>query len=172
MWRVQAEKAMVADKKLLLCVLTVAVSQGIDINCERHVYLTSRVLKHLYDKKPAEEFSFVLNHFSEIVRYPDRIYKNKKEKRGEYCFVKKIGNEDYFCSLEIVKIHPACFGQAIFGISKFGESKEKDEIQIATAFRLRDNKYIKKYTLLWNWGDGNPHRSVFDTPEESTHAPQ
>lgn len=49
------EKAVVADKKLFLCLLTLAVSQGVDINCARNVYITTQALKHLYDKKPAEE---------------------------------------------------------------------------------------------------------------------
>lgn len=145
------EKAKVIDQKSLLCRLTVAVAQAIDIKeSRRSVYITTRCLKHLFDKKPAEEFLFILNHLREIVRYPDKIYLNKDEKRGEFCFVKRIGNSEYFCSIE----------------------NEKEETQVATAFRLRDEKYIKKYTLLWDWGNGAPHRSALDTPKESTNAPQ
>ena len=105
------------------------------------------------------------------MRYPDKIYLNKDAKRGCYCFVKRIGGAEYFCSLEITKIKPAIYGQGEFGILECGEEKEKEEIQVATAFRMRKN-YIKNYTLLWDWGDGNPHRSALDTPKESTNAPQ
>ena len=166
------EKAVVAYKKMSLCLLTVAVSRGVNINCARHVYVTTRALKHLYDKKPAEEFLFIISHLREIVRYPDKIYRNLKEKRGEFCFVKRIGNSEYFCSIEIIKISPAVWGEAVLCVSEFGAIKEREEIQVATAFRLRDSKYIKNYTLLWDWGNGNPHRSALDAPKESTNATQ
>lgn len=168
-----AEKAIVADRKMFLCCLTRAVMKGIGINYSiKNVYVSSRCVKHLFDRKPAEEFLFIINHLHEVVKYPDKIYKNKTGKRGEFCLIKKIGNEEYFCSIEIIKIPPAVFGEAILGVSGFGAEKSKEEIQIATAFRLRDNKYIKKYTLLWDWGSGTPHRSALDTPQESTDAPQ
>jgi len=167
-----SEKAVVADKKLFLCLLTLAVSQGVNINCSRNVYITTRALKHLYDKKPAEEFLFIVNHLGEIVRYPDKIYQNPKEKRGNFGFAKRIDDSEYFCSIEIIKIPPAFFGKAISGISEYGAEKEIEEIRVATAFRLRDEHYIKNYTLLWDWGNGAPHRSALDTPSESTNAPQ
>ncbi len=150
-----AEKAVVADRKMLLCGLTKAVTKGIEIDhSAKNVHITSRCIKHLFDKKPAEEFHFIIDHLHEVVKYPDKIYRNKDNKRGEWCFIKKLKNGDYFCSLEMNNLG---------GI---------EEIQIATAFRLRDIKYIKNYTLLWDWGDGNPHRSALDTPKESTNAPQ
>jgi hypothetical protein len=147
------EKAIITDERMFLCMLTVAVCRGLNI-LYRNVYITSRAIKHMYDKKPAEEFSFIINHLYEIIRYPDKIYKNKSGKRGELSFVKKIGNSDYFVSIE----HKT--------------NIEPEEIEVATAFRLRDKRYIEKYTLLWDWGNGNPHRSAFDAPKESTNAPQ
>jgi len=167
------EKAVVADKKMLLCRLTIAVAQGVNIHeSVRGVYITSRCLKHLFDKRPAEEFLFILDHLHEVVRYPDKIYQNKSVKRGDLCFVKRIGDSKYLCSTEIIKTPLAVFGEAILGVSEYGIEKEREEIQIATAFRLRDDNYIKNYTLLWDWGNGAPHRSALDTPEESTNAPQ
>lgn len=149
------EKAIVADRKMFLCHLTKSVTEGIGINHSvKKVYISSRCLKHLFDKKPAEEFLFIVDHLHEIVKYPDKIFENKKGKRGELSLVKKIGNEKYLCSIEIVSIN------------------NNKEIQIATVFRLRDEKYIKNYTLLWDWGNGNPHRSALDTLQESTNAPQ
>lgn len=163
-----AEKTEVADHKICLCGLTKAVMEGINIDhpIKKNVYITTKCLKHLFDKKPAEEFFFIVNHLHKVVKYPDKIYKNKNGKRGEFCLMKEIENEKYLCSIEIVSI--------VF-ISKEKEVEEREikEIQIATAFRLRDEKYIKNYTLLWDWGNGNPHRSALDTPvKESTNAPQ
>jgi len=139
-----SEKAIVVDCKILLCCLTNAVCLGIGIDKTLgKVYVTSRALKHLFDKKPAEEFFFLIDNLRKIVKYPDKIYNNKVSKRGAYCLVKRIGGLDYLCSIEIV-----------------GASPDKDlvieEIQVATAFRLRDSDYIKKYTLLWSWEDGIP----------------
>ena len=151
------EKAIVPDRKMFLCCLSNAVTKGLIIdNSIKNVYITSRCIKHLFDKKPAEEFLFIIRHLYEIVKYPDKIYKNKTTKRGEFCFLKKIEKEEYLCSLEIVRISVAIL----------------EEIQIATAFRLRDEKYLKNYTILWNWGSGAPHRSALDAPKESTNAPQ
>jgi len=166
------EKAVIVERKMFLGYLTKAVMEGLEIeNSTKNVFITSRCLKHLFDKKPAEEFLFLLDHLHEIVKFPDRIYKNLAGKRGDFCFVKKIKNEEYFCTLELlescgsgcenVDLQPA---QMSIG--------QKIEIQIATAFRLRDKKYTKNYTLLWDWGNGNPHRSVLDTHKESTNAPQ
>lgn len=92
----------------------------------------------MYDRKPAEEFVFLLDYLYEIVKNPDRVYFNKAEKRGMFGFVRNIQNDDYFCSIEVLS------GTA----------------QIATAFRLRDSSYIKNYTLLWSWKDGDLPRNV------------
>lgn len=154
-------KAMVPEQKIFLCHLTNAVCVGVGISKEvGKVYMTSRSLKHLFDRKPAEEFLFIIDNLHKIVKYPDKIYKNKKEKRGEYCFVKKIDNSEYLCSIEIVKNLP------------IEDNLISEEIQIVTVFRLRDENYIKKYTFLWSWGDDDSHRSALDTLKGTTHAPQ
>ena len=160
------EKAIVANRKMFLCHITQAVLSGIEADGNLNsVYVTSRSLKHLFDKKPAEEFMFLLDNLHKIVKYPDKIYRNKDAKRGSFCFIKRIGDFDYLCSLEIVTL-PFELGATELG-------SEKKEIQIATAFRLRDDKYIKNYTLLWDWGNGTPHRSALDAPVKgSTSAPQ
>ena len=159
---------------MFLCHLTNAVMKGMNIDdySIKNIYITSRCVKHLFDKKPAEEFLFIINHLHEIVKYPDKIYKNKEEKRGEFCFIKKLGAEEYLCSIEIKKIPAMIFGESVYGVSEYGVGSEKEEIQIATAFRLRDFKYLKNYALLWNWEGGDLHRSALDTPKESTNAPQ
>ena len=102
------------------------------------VYATSRFLKHLYDKKPAEEFDFLLDHLHQIMKYPTRIYRNKPGKRGDWCLAKSLGNEDYLCSLEL------------------NTDPERPEIYVATAFRVRDAKYLDGYELLWSWRSDRP----------------
>ena len=150
------EKAAVVNRKIFLCNLTNAVCVGIGINKKtKKVYITSRAVKHLFDKKPAEEFLFLMENLHKVVKYPDKIYKNRPEKRGEHCLVKRIGDVNYLCSIEIIS-----------------SSEHNQEIQIATVFRLRDDNYIKKYTLLWSWGVDIPHRSALDTPKGTTCAPQ
>lgn len=147
-------RAIVSDKKMLLCRLTTAVSKGIDVGYhKRGVYITARCVKHMYDKKPAEEFLFLIKNLCDVIKKPERIYRNKDSKRGNFCFIRKVGEWEYLCSIETTTI----------GVSVEGGLSE--ELQVATAFRLRDTAYIKNYTLLWDWGNGNPHRSVLDTPE-------
>ncbi|MDO8518320.1 MAG: hypothetical protein Q7S26_03465 [bacterium] len=143
------EKGPVAEVKLWLCNLTnvVAVEVGLDGGRVFSVYITSRALKHLYDKKPAGEFFCLLDCLDEIARYPEQIYKNMKSKRGDYCLVGKYNDSEYVCSVEI--------------IANLSEA----EVQIATGFRVRDRKYLRKYTLLWSRGTGNPHRNALDAPE-------
>jgi hypothetical protein len=166
------EKAIVVNKKLLLCRLTVAVSEGIGVrNSTGGVYITTRCLKHLFDKKPAEEFFFLLDNLWQIVRYPDKIYLNKDAKRGYFCFIKNLEGVKYFCSVEVNKMPVVFLDEKICDSSENidieiekNEIVEVEEIQVATAFRLRDEKYIKNYTLLWDWGIGDPHRSALDTP--------
>ena len=144
------EKAVVAEKRIFLCLLTVAVCKGVGLE-SRNVYITARMLKHLYDKKPAEECMFILNHVYEMVRYPDKVYQNKDGKRGGFVFVKRMSAVDYLVAIEDII------------------TNEVKEIQIATAFRLRDEKYIKNYTLLWDWGNGTPHRSALDAPGKGVY---
>lgn len=134
-----AEKAVVEDITIFLCHLTSAVAKGNKF--PSNTYLNTRVLKHIYDKKPAEEFDCIICNLYHIVRYPDNIYKNKNPKRGHYVFTKKIGDENYLCSLE------HCF-------LKEGNGK----FEVVTAFRIRKGKegYLKSYDLLWSWRDGIP----------------
>jgi len=58
------------------------------------------MLKHLYDKKPAEEYDFILYNLEQIVRYPYHLYPNKDSKRGDIAFVKLIHEKKYFCAIE------------------------------------------------------------------------
>lgn len=130
-------KGPVKDFTLLMCDIAGDSEIG-------SVSITTRSLKHLFDKKPAEEFHFLLDYIHLIMIYPDKIYKNKDGKRGSLCFEKRVKGCEYICAIE--RISPT-------------------EFQIATAFRLRDPDYIKNYTLLWNRGSGKPHRHALEFPK-------
>lgn len=130
-------KAIVIYETVYVCRLTSTVLKVVKFS-DSKVHLNSKVLKHLYDKKPAEEFDSIVCHLHKIVKYPDRIYKNKTSKSGDYCLVKNVDEFDYLCSLQFTK--------------EDGESK----IAIVTVFRVRNEKYLKNYELLWSWKDGTP----------------
>lgn len=130
-------KALVAYEVVYICRLTSEVIKVIEFS-ESKVHLNTKVLKHLYDRKPAEEFDWIICHLHEIIKYPERIYKNKISKSGDYCLVKKIGEFEYLCSLQYV------------------EEEGEGKIAVVTAFRVRDSAYLKKYELLWSWKGGNP----------------
>ncbi len=135
--------AVVQVVQVFLCSLTMAVIKGISCPCNK-VHVSTRVLKHIYDKRPAEEFDFLISNIHLVVKYPDSVFKNKDGKRGEFCFVKELKNNKYLCSLEII---------------------EKDGVifcEIATFFRVK-NEYLKNYELLWEWKGGDLHRSAFDS---------
>ena len=144
-------KAIVKYRSVFLCKLTNDVMSALSLKEINAVYINTPVLKHLYDKKPAEEYQFILDYLHKIVKNPDFIYKNKNSKRGSFCLVKKIKKFYYLSSIEI---------------------KGKN-IQIVTAFRLRDKKYLRNYNFLWSWEDDETlHRSAFDTQNGSNHTPQ
>lgn len=98
------------------------------------IFITSVTVKHLYDKKPAEEFYTVLDSIHLICKYPDHVYANKDGKRGSFCFVKKIREHNYLCSLEYTN----------------------GNFYIVTCFRIRKIRYLYDYDLLWSWKDGEP----------------
>lgn len=136
------EKAIVVDTYILLCHLSKASQAGADIQTQK-VYITTRAVKHLYDKKPAEEYFFLIENLYKLVKVPDRIYENKNSKRGSFCLVKHIKGNYYLCSIETTR-----------RVTEMGE--EIEENYVATAFRVREENYLKNYKLLWSWKDGNP----------------
>lgn len=132
------EKGLVEEKKFLVCFLTQAVCKGMNFDSNK-AYISTRALKHMYDKKPAEEFIFLLENLHKIVRYPDRVYENKDGKRGDLCLQKCIADNQYLCSIQFVDVE-----------------EDQKEIQITTAFRVRKSNYLLSYKLLWSWKDDTP----------------
>ncbi len=129
--------AMVEDICVVLCNLTRTVSRHMPSGTFK-VYIRTRVLKHNYDKRPAQEYDFLIKKLHKLIKYPDHIYKNRDSKRGDFCFVKKIGGIKCFGSLEVI-------------INEKGGNR----LEIVTFFTLLKENYLNNYTLLWSWGDDN-----------------
>ncbi len=130
-------EAIVVDLTLYLTNLTLATRQGCNLTVAK-VHITTRVIKHLYDRKPAEEFDVVLKNLAKIVRFPDRVYLNKDSKRGTLCFFKTIGKFMYLCSIETKT-------------TDLEDGSAEEMNYVVTCFRVRDENYLKGYELLWSW---------------------
>ena len=130
-------RAIVVLETIYICRLTAVVIKATGFS-DSKVHINTKVLKHLYDRKPAEEFFCLINHLHEILKSPEFIYKNKTSKSGDYCLVKKVDEFNYLCSVQFL----------------IEDGVEK--IFVVTAFRLRDDKYLKNYELLWSWKGGTP----------------
>ena len=120
------KQAIVADKVVFFCHLTNKVEKATELT--KQVYLKTRVLKHLYDKRTAQEYDLIISNLHELVKFPDYVYKNKTAKRGEVCFTKIIEGRTYLCSLE----------------------QKEDQVFIVTAFKVKKESYLKDYTILWS----------------------
>ncbi|MCD6233322.1 hypothetical protein J7J81_03030 [bacterium] len=135
-----------------LCNLTYTVTKQVGLQEYYKVYINTKVLKHYYDKRPTFEYDLIINNLHKIVRYPDKIYRNKENKRGDYCFVKIIKNEKCLCVVE----------------------KGNRRLEVVTFYRIPKEKYLNSFSLVWSWRDDKvPHRSMLDSGESRpTNAPQ
>lgn len=132
-----AKDAIVKEFTLYICNLTQAVQKGAQITGTR-VYVTSKTIKHLYDKRPAVEYDQIIHCLPILVKYPDSICTNSSTKRGSVVFVKELEGEKFFVSVE--------------------ELVDQDGISclyVATVFRT-DDSYLKKFPLVWSWKGGKP----------------
>jgi phage-Barnase-EndoU-ColicinE5/D-RelE like nuclease3 len=134
--------SLVENKIVLICKLSNLIRKEIDCIDEPRVYMTSRALKHIYDRKPAEEFHFLVKNIEKIIKFPDQIFLNKPGKRGEFCFVKKIGNDKYICPLEKIQDNISI--------------NNPSGIYVATGYRIRKENYLKNYKLVWSWKGDKP----------------
>lgn len=71
------------------------------------VYMTSKVLKHIYDRHCHEKkqdyiYNFLLTSLYLLIENPDIVRENKdsKKKRSEIVFIKEIAGERYGCPIE------------------------------------------------------------------------
>ncbi|MDP4010805.1 MAG: hypothetical protein Q8P72_01085 [Candidatus Roizmanbacteria bacterium] len=136
------EKAKIIDTSTMVCNATKTVAKACSLSSVK-IYISTKVIKHLYDKRPAEEFNFLINNLHTIVKYPDDIYKNKDSKRGHFAFVKTFKNDKYFSSIEVVEN---------FKVNEILE----DVNCIVTCFRMKKEKYLNNYELMWSWKGDKP----------------
>jgi hypothetical protein len=144
--------ALVQNISAFLCNLTYTVTKGINLQDYHKVYISTKVLKHSYDKRPAFEYDLIINELHKIVKYPDKIYENKNGKRGDYCFVKIVKEEKCLCVLE----------------------KGEKCLEVVTFYRITKEKYLNSFSLVWSWRDDKaPHRSALDSGKsQPTSTPQ
>lgn len=121
-----------------LCSFTFEVSRVMInskyIESKVKVFVTTKMLKHLYDKRPAEKYDSILNNIYTFVKYPDHIYINKDSKRGDKLFVMKIEDQNWIVSLESLE----------------------EKYYVVTCFKQRGENYLNNYTLIWSWKGDNP----------------
>ena len=104
------------------------------------VYLNTRVMKHLYDKRTAVIYFLLLQNLEHLIFYPDKIYENGLGKRKSLIFVKQIKKELLAVVLERIR-------------------EEKNKVFVITAFET-DEKYLEKFKLLWKRRAASPHRNL------------
>ncbi|MCK9415153.1 MAG: hypothetical protein WCR68_01235, partial [Candidatus Dojkabacteria bacterium] len=102
----------------------------------RTVYITTWVLKHIYDRH-FEIYDIVVKNLYLIISSPDTIYWNKKHRRGQYLFYKSINNVSILLVLEEMK--KKCF--------------------IVTVFNTNE-RYLSKLEIVNQEGQRTPHRTV------------
>lgn len=128
------KKALVNSAKTLLCYLPVNLIPVFG-SVHRNASINTRVLKHLYDKRPAQEFDFMLEHLKTVLKYPTHVYKNKQGKRGQYCFIKSINGTICLCSIELCN-----------------KADHKPQWEVVTFFTITQ-EYLNGYELLWKRKD-------------------
>lgn len=67
------------------------------------IYLNSRVLKHLYDKRTAAIYFLILACLEQVLSKPDAYYRNKFDKRGAVILIKEVKNIAILVSLEKIR---------------------------------------------------------------------
>lgn len=138
-------KALTPTKKLYLCNVrrtSGKIMRRRKRSTNRRVYISTKALKHVYDrhifdKHTPEDFLLILENLTDIIKRPDRIYRNNPDKRGDFLLVKNIHQRTYLISVEIVV------------------NKEDTSIEIVSASFTRE-RYLKKFNLLWSGRTANP----------------
>ncbi|MDP3697505.1 MAG: hypothetical protein Q8R55_05830 [Candidatus Taylorbacteria bacterium] len=124
------EGVLVKEIRALVCHLNKYVLKILEIT-DHKVYIKTRVLKHLYDKRNAQEYDLILENLHLIIKKPDKIYENKNEKRGEFCFYKIVKNKGILCPIE--------------------KNVDNGGFDIVTAFSGKNlENYLKNFKELFN----------------------
>lgn len=81
------------------------VKKSIKVNVTK-VYIHSKELKHIHDrychdKKQEDVYYFLIKNLYRIIKDPDYVKDDKKKKKADFVFLKKIDGNDYACPIEI-----------------------------------------------------------------------
>ena len=102
----------------------------------RTVYVTTWVLKHIYDKH-FKIYDLVIKKLYVIISSPDTIYLNKRMRRGEYLFYKFINETNILLVLQ--ELNKKWF--------------------VVTVFNTNE-RYLTKLEIVNQEGQRTPHRTV------------
>lgn len=133
----QPDGAVVILEVISVALLSEIVQRALKLASPK-VYIKTKNLKHMYEKRPESVYEFLLRNLDKIIHFPDRVYRNPAAKRGEFCFVKQFKNELFLAAIEF-NAHP--------------ETGEEINL-IVTAFKIK-HRYVSKYELIWDWKDGD-----------------
>lgn len=136
-----AQHARITLARGMLCKIKSSLVQVINLHTtcsDQNVFLNTRALKHIYDRHIYDKsspwvFEIILNNLTQIIKRPDEVRRNMESKRGDFLFVKKIGRQIFYVSIEVV----------IGG-----------NLEVVSASATSDN-YLRKFTLLWSWESAN-----------------
>ena len=123
--------------------ITSEVKKSINIKNPK-VYLTSKVMKHIYDRHCHDKgqdhvYLFLLENIHLIIKRPDLIRENRdsRKKRGEFVFIADIEGELYACPMEKESVRKG--------------KKLKGRLSVVTAFKLkRKGRYLIDTKILFS----------------------
>ncbi len=121
--------AIVNNKTIFLCHASLKALRSCGL-AGSEIYMSSRALKHLYDKRPAQEYDRLLNNIPLIIKYPDLVYKNKTPHHG-FAFVKALHGYSYMCPVNYIE-------------------DNQNKLFVATAFSVKP-WYMKDFNLVWSF---------------------
>jgi hypothetical protein len=121
--------AIVANEVILLSRINIQTLRQTEL-CQAGIYISSRALKHMYDKRPAQEYDSLLKSIPQIIGYPDHIYRNKPHLEG-FAFVKAIHGYSYMCPVKHIR-------------------DNQNKMCVVTAFSVKPG-YMKDFKLLWSY---------------------
>jgi hypothetical protein len=122
---------MVPEVRVLVVKIDKAIAQACNLP-SRKVYITTRALKHLHERRSSADYDFIANNIWAALKYPSAIYKNIDGKRGEFLFAKVMKNNCHYGCAVCVDIIDGC-----------------NVLCIATAFKNTRGNYFKKCEVLW-----------------------
>lgn len=126
------KNTFVVESTLFLCTVQAPLYRSLH---NKKILCTTKALKHLYDKRAAWEYTFLLNFLEIVLAKPDIVKANGLGRRGQYIFCKNVREILIAVSIE--------------------KTAEKETLYLVTAFATEE-KYLHKFPILWSRRDGDP----------------